>query len=109
MEARLGCSEAVSKKTPRASDKQRRSALGYKLGSSARSCSDKANSAMRPQDSPLKTKGGAPEKGKNRLLATEEPQGRHKSEGPWAPKAGPTLQKGWGTRKGKSRFLGSSF
>src|ERR1700719_98955 len=54
MEARLGCSEAVSKKTPRASDKQRRSALGYNLGSSARSCADKANSAMRPQDPPLK-------------------------------------------------------
>ena len=45
----------ATQKTPRASDKQRRSALGYNLGSSARSCADKANSAMRPQDPPLKT------------------------------------------------------
>jgi len=45
----------ATQKTPRASDKQRRSALGYNLGSSARSCADKANSVMRPQDPPLKT------------------------------------------------------
>jgi hypothetical protein len=44
-----------AQKTPRASDKQRRRALGYHLGSSARSRADKANFAMRPQDPPLKT------------------------------------------------------
>src|ERR1700719_4860203 len=82
MEARLGCSEAVSKKTPRASDKQRRSALGYNLGSSARSCADKANSAMRPQDPPLKTT----------LRSSLRDSGQ----------AGQVV---WGTRKTKSRSL----